>query len=100
MAALEGRTARCAYYGRPTKYPIDDTGLCLSERPSSTDLAFFEYKGAESRWADTICICNMADVAHGPINPETRRGGIVDHPFTPRGPAEFDEYYCGCHGWD
>jgi len=20
--------------------------------------------------------------------------------FTPVGPAEFDEFYCGCHGWD
>jgi len=43
---LEGRTARCTYCGR--------------EAPSSTNLAFFEYR--------------------------------PDQPY--------DEYYCGCYGWD
>jgi len=61
---LIGRKARCAYYGKlPRKNECDvcRTGSpCQCERPSSLDLAFFEYK------------------------PE----------------AEYDEFYCGCHGWD
>lgn len=36
---LTGRRARCSYFG--SKTPI---GICNGEEPSSTSLAFFEYK--------------------------------------------------------
>lgn len=68
---LEGRKARCAYYGKKfrdngrgaNECPVCDRqsgNACRCERPSSIDLPFFEWKPDE----------------------------------------EFDLFYCGCHGWD
>jgi hypothetical protein len=48
---LEGRTARCGYYGKKThnnECPICTRGgYCACERPSSMDLAFFEHNPAK-----------------------------------------------------
>lgn len=71
------------------------------EIANGPNLAFREYRGLGSRWAEQGCAtCNYHAVAHGAINESTRRPGITDHVFTPRGPAEFDTHYCGCKGWD
>jgi hypothetical protein len=88
---LEGREARCS---------------CGKTRPSPDalegKLAFFEYRGRGSRWTDN-CECGYAWIAH---TQETDRGRInvvaqgKCPGFTPRGPHEFDTYYCGCRGWD
>jgi len=83
---LTGRQARCG---------------CGSLVPSSTGLAFFQYRGEGSRPALTLCgICSYADVVHNPINPSTGRAGITEHEFEARGAYENDEFYCGCRGWD
>lgn len=80
---LTDRMARCSYgdHGR---------------KPSSLDLAFFEYRGDGSRWATEICKCGYTKSAHEKphISSKCPTG------FTPRGPHEFDAYYCGCKGWD
>jgi hypothetical protein len=77
---LEGRMAKCA--------------SCKNTRPSSYDLAFFEYKGPGSHRAGNMCKhCWYAKLPHD-------NGKITDHVFKPHGPYEQDEYYCGCQGWD
>jgi hypothetical protein len=78
---LTGRTAQCAYGGHAPK-------------PSSPDLAFFEFRGEGSRDATEICRCGFHRRAHE----IGRAKGCAG--FTPKGPQEFDRYYCGCHGWD
>jgi hypothetical protein len=86
---LEGRFANCGYPGH-------------GKMPSSTDLAFFDYRGPGSAWATLHCKCGYHLVAHkhnpdrvSPDPIKCRFGGFVE-----RGPAEFDSYYCGCRGWD
>ena len=54
--SLEGRKARCTYYG----HAFGNRGKCQSEKDSSLALAFFK------TWPD----------------------------------RPFDEFYCGCAGWD
>lgn len=52
---LDGRTARCTYYGkgvgrhdeRPSSERAKSPHACKSEAPSSTSLAFFEHKPSE-----------------------------------------------------
>jgi len=93
---LTGRFAKCRYKnGRPGS-TTDHTPV-----PSSWSLAFFEYQGDGSREATEMCgTCRYSVVAHGAINQVTKRAGITDHTFVPRGGQEFDVYYCGCWGWD
>jgi len=85
---LTGRMARC-YCDRD---PV----------PSDPDrLAFFEYRGEGSDFATNGCaVCRFSKIVHQKVNPATGREGVTDHEFTPRGPHEFDAYYCGCRGWD
>lgn len=84
---LTGRVARCGYG--------------CAERPSSFDLAFFEYRGPGSPNATDSCVCGYYRVAHerdpNRRNPDPivcKVGG-----FTPVGDKP-DLYYCGCRGWD
>jgi hypothetical protein len=85
---LEGRIAQCAY--SPSGH---------APKPSSPELAFFEWRGAGSPNATTKCKCGMSIVAHeGGANYRKefrcKAGG-----FTPIG-DQHDQYYCGCMGWD
>ncbi len=70
-------------------------------KPSSLDLAFFEYHGEGSRRAQEICNCDYAEVAHEIKDREkpSHLRGCCDN-FIPRGPSPSDTYYCGCRGWD
>jgi len=77
---LTGRTAKCPECGKTT--------------PSSIKLAYFRYKGPGSEWATKLCRCGYYEIGHN--NPN----GRACKNFEPRGPAKFDEYYCGCGGWD
>lgn len=85
MPDLTRRTARCS--------------SCKAERPSSLDLAFFEYRGPGSRDATEICVCGYSIVAHQP-GVWAFDCGKITHPFEARGPNQCDLYYCGCRGWD
>lgn len=85
---LEGRTAKCT--------------SCGKERPSSTELAFFTFRGEGSREATESCKCGFFEVAHQydatRVYPEP-----VDCPhggFVAKGPQETDTFYCGCRGFD
>ena len=82
---LKGRRARCAYFR-----------TCGSEVDSSVDLAFFEYKGPGSPYSINTCTCGYYEVAHT----DKASNRVKCEKFTPRGPREFDLYYCGCRGWD
>lgn len=62
-------------------------------RPSSFDLAFFEYQGPGSRESTEMCKCGYHLVAH-------TSGRSKCKTFVARGPREFDRYYCGHAGWD
>lgn len=69
--ALIGRFARCN---------------CGNTAPSDPALPKFEYLGYGSREAGTQCaICGANILTHG-------QG---QHAFIPKGPAEYDYYYCG-----
>ena len=97
MTDLNNRTARCS---------------CGKTAPSNgRHGGFFEYRGEGSRWATDGCVhCGYTKNVHQEINPHTGRPGITTtsatgmncdpHAFKPRGPNEFDMYYCGCNGWD
>jgi hypothetical protein len=78
---LTGRVARCCNAD--------------SERPSSTDLAFFEYRGPGSKRSMEQCECGYLRIAHDKPHVQRQCEG-----FTPRGPFQYDTYYCGCRGWD
>ena len=85
-ADLKGRIAKCS--------------LCTNEQPSSTKLAFFEYKGPGSREAEEICKhCRMAVRAHLP-EVMARNPNLKCTNFEAIGGYERDAYYCGCRGWD
>ncbi len=92
--SLAGRTAQCAYlpHGHAPK-------------PSSLDLAFFEFCGEGSRDATELCKCGLSKKPHdenGGRIPARKYSAVMKGcpGFTPKGPREFDRYYCGCHGWD
>jgi hypothetical protein len=81
---LEGRTARCSYFGGNANRkpysgcdPCAATGRCNCTAPSSESLAFFRYHGADT----------PEGAAQQPQNRRFESG-------------RFDEFYCGCHGWD
>ena len=83
--SLEGRKAK-----RCTEASIRD---------SSTNLAFFEYRGAGSKAATQSCKgCGYHKIAHKPDR--MNRSKRVCTNFQPHGAWEFDLYYCGCRGWD
>lgn len=86
---LDGRVARCA---------------CGMEKPSSPDLAFFEYRGEGSSVATTSCkTCRYHRIAHerAANDPEaTHLRHILGHDFEPVGGLDEDIFYCGCRGWD
>ena len=75
-----------------------------SLRPSSYDLAFFEYRGPGSPRAMDQCKCGYTKAAHDKDDNDhvLRRCAEVNGTaiFTARGPFKHDQYYCGCRGWD
>lgn len=97
---LADRMAKCSYsHERPAR----NQRLGKSPVPSSFDLAFFEYQGVGSREATDICVCGYAKVAHdnnGGTCPEMSRTRPASRKFSPKGPQQFDRFYCGCFGWD
>ena len=78
---LEGRGARCS---------------CGRIYKSAHNLPFFQFRGEGSEAATSTCHCGYYAVAHT----DSARHPITDHQFEARGAYEFDEYYCGCRGWD
>lgn len=72
--------------------------MCGKKEASSVDLAFFEYRGNGSRYAQTTCKCGFGDMAH--TQEVWDRNPHVCKNFNPRGAHEFDSYYCGCRGFD
>lgn len=73
---------------------------CPSRRPSSTSLAFFEWRGPGSPYATEVCTCGFYKSVHDPEQRPAMGARFPDHEFVARGPHEFDSYYCGCRGWD
>lgn len=110
---LVGRLARCAYYGgeKPRGFYSSsscgngrDGTKCMCERPSSRDLAFFEFCGDGSRDALLCKHCGMMPTAHGDGLGPCRNPGMRKHRpgtvYEAQGDRGFDRFYCGCHGWD
>lgn len=86
---LTGRTARCAYW----------RGGCKSQQPSSTSLAFFEYCGPGSKFAEGTCgNCGLYEEVHHSDHPNAKRCECKK--FEPQGDPGYDKYYCGCLGWE
>lgn len=73
---LEGRTARCAYYGKEHRkceclyngcIEEDKKMICRCEQPSTKALPFFQYMGPESMAAQMDCkVCSYKWNAHLP----------------------------------
>ena len=109
---LTGRKARCDYYGQPTRksethYPEMCGEICMVEVPSSFDLPFFVYQGADSRYATQKCKnCGYDKSTHN--SPYYRNSKKVNpnkcvnqgKQFEPIGDSGYDNFYCGCHSWD
>lgn len=100
--SLEGRFAKCAYNNENDKHPDAHKNEPI---PSALSLAFFEYKGEDSNKALNACKkCGYYQIAHTLENAIRLHRNpddyIKDHEFEPHGAYEFDEYYCGCWGWD
>jgi hypothetical protein len=75
---------------------IASCSMCNNKQPSTNyvNLAFFEFKGEGSSKGKIACKnCNYYESAHGLSHVPCKE-------FTPKGAFEFDEYYCGCRGWD
>lgn len=100
MAEMSERTARCSYFS-----------TCGQERPSSNraNLAFFQDKGPGSRVALESCsVCRYHKQAHTPetmnrphmVAAMMKMRVSVEHEFMPRGEFPYDEYFCGCRGWE
>ena len=96
---VSGRMAKCAYCGslKPSAEGLDGR------------LAFFQFNGEGSRRAREQCKnCGYYLSAHDPEqmakNVPSNRRTVVEQGkckgFEPHGAFEFDEYYCGCEGWD
>ena len=68
---------------------------CGQVRKSTFELPFFNYKGPGSPWATKMCKCGIIEKAH-----DGRRLWTRCTEFKARGPAQYDNYYCGCRGWD
>ena len=85
--SLDGRSAQCP--------------SCKKIEPSRFEMPFFDYRGVGSFYAENTCgVCGFYKIAHGETNPISKRPGITSHPFSASGPADLDEFYCGCRGWD
>lgn len=86
---LAGRVARCH---------------CGKEVASSTELAFFEYRGPGSTASRSCRNCRFAEIAHTPdatyVNSNRRNPNICAHyePMDEGWPT--DIFYDGCRGWD
>ncbi len=79
--ALETRMAKCS------------CGHTVPSDPSGK-LAFFQFKGEGSKEASNTCKnCKYYKVAHD-------NNRVPCKSFEPHGAFEFDEFYCGCHGWE
>jgi hypothetical protein len=79
---LEGRKARCAQCGNTSK--------------SSLELPFFEFRGIGSHQGNETCKnCHYYKIAHKP----GAHSGICGN-FESVGSFEFDNFYCGCRGWE
>ena len=98
---LLGRMAVCSYGKKGGKYATENHGTPVA---SSVNLAFFEYRGEGSKSATEKCAnCGYYKVAHDLPLVDDRgrpRGKDICDSFAPHGAYEYDEYYCGCWGWD
>jgi hypothetical protein len=87
---LRGRVAKCH---------------CNEVRPSSMDLAFFQYRGEDSPDAINTCKhCKFHWQAHEHDNHRVFANSVVEDGkcpgFEPHGAWDFDLFFCGCSGWD
>jgi hypothetical protein len=110
---LKNRKARCGFYGTNThKNECSKCGtICLHELNSSPNLAFFEYRGPGSKYEQKCKNCMYFADAHPSqggtgnyLNSNKKMEHLCENngkKFEPCvGGLEFDEFYCGCHGWD
>lgn len=97
---LTNRQARCSHYN-----------TCKRQVPSSIDLAFFEYKGPNSKYAENVChVCGYytktgnfqadgklcysnSDKAMPDVCINNGKECVYE-------PYKYDKYYCGCKGWN
>jgi hypothetical protein len=94
-------TGVCAPMGPETRIARCE---CGAERPSADrdDLFGFVDYGPGSREATERCVCGSYCVAHFPdatrVDPRTviERGLCTG--FQPKGPRQYDSFYCGCRG--
>ena len=76
--------------------------ICGHRQPSDPEkLAFFKFRGKGSRHATELCHCGYNLAAHSEEHPHIlKRCAETGKGKGPRGPHEFDSFYCGCRGWD
>ena len=71
---------------------------------SSTELAFFEYRGTGSKYAIESCKCGYTIPAHEHNKSRVDPRSVIElgkcKGFVAKGGHEYDSYYCGHAGWD
>lgn len=98
--SLEGRKAKCDYFGREphrneSNYGCRGKDICDCVRDSTEQLPFFTYRG-EGSYDSRIRCKNCPYVA-------TAHKGFLSKAcakFEPNGPFKEDKFYCGCWSWD
>ena len=75
---ISKRKARCA---------------CGKTVKSDFNLPFFEFRGEGSPASTDYCKCGYHKVAH-------EKHKVPCRIFEAYGSHKYDEYYCGCRGWD
>lgn len=108
---LKNRKARCSYYSKNhgrNSGPIHgggkcDSGICSCEVQSSLELPFFEYTGPGSKYEFANSHPSQGGTGNY-LDSNKKMEHLCENngkKFEPCvGGLEFDEFYCGCHGWD
>jgi hypothetical protein len=68
-----------------------------AEVDSRPTLAFFRYMGEGGHNQKLCQVCGFAERVH---DPSYERYRDMNHEFQPRPALDWDDYYCGCDGWD
>jgi hypothetical protein len=79
---------------------------CGAERPSveREELFGFQDRGPGSFEARNRCTCGYLREAHFPDSSRVRPLTVVERflckQFEPKGPRQYDSFYCGCRGME
>lgn len=93
-------TGRVAYCGRSRVNDPDRPGHRPLPSPEAREHGFFTYLGPGGDNERQCDVCGMHEEPHLRVTSIAKGAKVIEHTFVPRPPLPWDEYYCGCRGWD